>query len=184
MTDLFAVLGLPCRLFLAEAAIKESYLRQAALLHPDASSGDTARFQTLQEAFKVLGDPSARLRHLLELTFPGASAQPAPIQGDLFMQVGQVVQQATDFSRRWDATRTPLARALLAGEKVTLENNLRQVAQVVGQHRSALEAELAALDARWPQVSPEDVNRLASGFAFMARWHAQLAEWEFRLSQE
>lgn len=180
MTDLFAVLGLPRRPDPGD--IKEEYLRRAALLHPDASTGDTAAFQVLQEAFRALGDPSARLRHLLELTFPQATVQTAPMQGELFMQVGATVQQATDFCRRWDSTRTPLARAVLAEEKARLENKLREVAQILERQRAAMEAELKIIDSRWPEVSPEELNQLAAGLAFISRWQSQLGEWEFRLA--
>lgn len=180
MTDFFAVFGLPRRPVLDEAVLKEKYFQQAALLHPDASSGDTEKFRLLQEAFQVLSDLPARLRHLQELEFPAIA--PAPMQGDLFLQVGQAVQTAQSVSQRLEKTQTPLARALLAGEVASALRNVQSTLQIVEECRASLLQQVGQLDANWPPSAPAELNRLASGLAFVSRWHAQLAEWEFRLA--
>lgn len=180
MTDLFAVLGQPRRPLLDEALLKDEYFRQAAQLHPDASAGDTEKFRLLQEAFQTLGDPASRLRHLQELEYPSVAA--APMQGDLFMRVGQSVQAAQSVLQRSEKTQTPLAKALLLGDMATARTELKETLAAVDQCRSALLSEVTALDAHWPSSDGVELNRLASALAFVSRWHSQLAEWEFRLS--
>lgn len=180
MTDLFAVLGQPRRPLLDEALLKDEYFRQAALLHPDASAGDTEKFRLLQEAFQTLGDPASRLRHLQELEFPSVS--PAPMQGDLFMRVGQSVQAAQSVFQRLEKTQAPLAKALLLGDIAAVRTGLKKTLVAVDQYRSTLLANVATLDAQWPPSDGVELNRLASALAFVGRWHSQLAEWDFRLA--
>ncbi len=180
MTDFFAVFGLPHRPGLDEAALKEKYFQQAAQLHPDASAGDTEKFRTLQEAFQTLFEPSSRLRHLQELDFPAAS--PASMQGDLFMQVGQAVQNAQSILQRLEKTQTPLARALLLGEIASALEGVRTALQAVEASCASLMENLSQLDAAWPPSDGAELNRLASGLSFVTRWQAQLSEWEFRLT--
>ena len=47
--------------------------------------------------------------------------------------------------------------------------------------RSVLERELIALDARWPEVRPEELGNLAAGLTFLTRWQSELRETGFRL---
>jgi len=58
--DLYQILGLP-RTATADE-IKRAYRRLASQHHPDRG-GDTARFQELQQAYEVLGDPQRRAQY-------------------------------------------------------------------------------------------------------------------------
>lgn len=184
MIDCFALLGLPRRPLPDQAEVKEHYLREAARLHPDASAGDTEKFRELQEAFKTVSDPSARLRHLLTLEFPEAHLAATPMQGDLFMEVGQAVQTAREVVKRREQTHSPLAKALLAGDLAAARDRVKRVQLDVEIRQAVLQGELADLDAHWPQVEPSRVNRLASDLAFVNRWSAQLSEWDFQLAHD
>lgn len=184
MTDCFAVLGLPRRPRLDEDVLKETYHRRAALLHPDAATGGTDAFRELQEAFATLSDHGRRLRHLQELAFPGFSrTSSAAPQGELFLMIGQAVQAARDVLKRKESAQSALARALLTGEIAAAGERIRAALREVAAVHQRLRAELAALDDRWPAVDAEEINRLASQWTFLSRWHAELAEWEFRIKQ-
>ncbi len=87
---------------LDEAALKEKYFQQAALLHPDASAGDTEEFSHpsggVPDPFRAVFPPPASSG----VGFSAAS--PAPMRGDLFMQVGQAVQNAQSILQRLEKT--------------------------------------------------------------------------------
>jgi curved DNA-binding protein len=57
MKDYYGILGVPKTA--PEAEIKRAYRRLASQHHPD-KGGDTARFQEIEEAYRVLSDPGSR----------------------------------------------------------------------------------------------------------------------------
>lgn len=182
MTDFFALLGLSPQVLPDEVVLKEAYFRRAAALHPDASHGDAKKFADLQEAHRIVGDHGLRLKHLLALRFPDYQP-PSGIVGhsDIFMLVGQAIQNAKMFSQRQAAATSPLARALLAEEQNTTEQGIRTALRSLQECRSEFFKKLTALHDKGPQVTPEELAALASEWAFFSRWHSELAEWEFRL---
>lgn len=178
------MLGLPRRPYLEEEALKETYHRRAALLHPDAVTGGTEEFRELQEAFATLSDHGRRLRHLQELVFPDFQKTASPgVHGELFLTIGQAVQAAQDVLKRKEKTQSAVARALLIGEIAGAGERIRGALREVETVRKRLRAELAALDERWPAVEAEAIDSLASQLTFLSRWHSELAEWEFRIKQ-
>jgi curved DNA-binding protein len=60
MSDYYATLGLP-RTATADE-IKKAYRRLASQHHPD-KGGDTATFQKIEEAYRILSDPQQRQQH-------------------------------------------------------------------------------------------------------------------------
>ncbi|MEI6339058.1 MAG: DnaJ domain-containing protein [Verrucomicrobiota bacterium] len=181
VTDCFALFGFPRRPALDAAALKEKYLQQAACAHPDAGKGDDDKFRTVQQAYQTLRDPAARLRHLLALQFGGWKKKSLPAHQDLFLKVGEALQRAMAFQQRLEKSQTSLARALLAQDRETALGRIRKVSQSVAEARSVLERELIALDARWPEVRPEELGNLAAGLTFLTRWQSELRETGFRL---
>ena len=185
MEDAFSLLGLERRPLVDEAALKASYLRLAVARHPDISGGGEEKFHQLQEAYKTLSEPAARLRHLLELQFPdvGRPAGSAP-HAELFLHAGGAIQAAkASFSRREKST-TALARAVLSPEIAAALRQVREALESMRRAREELEARLEDLDDRWPAVSALDLTALATSFAFVSRWMSELSEWEFRLVNE
>ena len=57
MKDHYATLGIGRGA--SDAEIKRAYRRLASQHHPD-KGGDTARFQAVEEAYRILSDPAAR----------------------------------------------------------------------------------------------------------------------------
>lgn len=185
MTDHFSVLGVPRRPGLEATELKARYFRLAAELHPDAGGGDGEKFAALQESVKVLGDPALRLRHLVQLTHPEYQAQrKSPMGGEMFLLVGGVIQEARSLAGKKEAARSPLAKAVLAGENALVLGRVRDVLGCVRKEREAALGELAELDASWPEATAEEMDQLAARLAFVSRWEKQLAEWEFRLAQQ
>ncbi len=183
MTDWFAFLDLPPRPQLAEADIKERYLRLAAKYHPDGAGGDEQAFADLQVAYKGLLEPAGRVRHLLAVKFPDfQTAGGAMPLTELFMEVGPVLQQAKVTSEQLEKATATLSRTMASLAVAETLQKLRSVREAAEQARQSLEARLAELDRRWPEVAPGDLARWASEWNFLAKWRAELNEWEFRLA--
>lgn len=183
MEDAFAVFGISRRPLIDELALKETYLRLAADRHPDASGGDDEEFHLVQEAYKTLRDPAARLRHLLELTFPTFKRDGGHVpHAELFLRAGNAVQAARTVWQRFENTSSALARALLSPEIAEALREIREASGLVQEAEDELESKLEDLDTRWPEVSPDELSALATAFRFLARWKSQLSEWEFQLS--
>jgi curved DNA-binding protein CbpA len=181
--DAFALFDFERRPLIDEGTLKERYLRLAANRHPDAPGGDDEDFHLLQEAYRVLREPATRLRHLIDLEFPNhvPASGHAP-HAELFLRAGSAVQVARAVSQRFEKASSALARALLSPEIAEALRQIREACEAVRKADDELADELKALDARWPDVSPDELSALASSFKFLARWQAQLSEWEFRLS--
>ena len=159
MEDAFSLFSLERRPLIDEAALKEKYLRLAAMRHPDLVDGDDEKFHLLQDAYKTLREPAARLRHLAELEFPGGGSQSesAP-HAELFMSAGSAVQAAKAIFLRSEDTTTALARALLAPDIAVALQQVRGALQSIQQARGQLEcswristpAGLGFLVTSWP----------------------------------
>lgn len=186
MPDHFAVFAQPRRPWLDPAALRESFQRAAARLHPDAGGG-TGDFAALNTAHAILREPAARLRHLLELEAPHLLARAATIPpglADHFMRLAPARRALAGLGEKLSATTSPLARALLAGEEAGLRRDLEGgLAGLTAALEAAL-AELRALDAAWVSPAAAEWDALAAlqaRFAFLAKWSAQLREDLFRL---
>lgn len=188
MTDHFAALAQPRRPWLDAEALRESFQRAAAQQHPDAPGGGDARFAALNAAHTILREPATRLRHLFDLTALGRPSIAAPIPpalADLFMQLAGRRRALENFRQKHAAATSPLARALLTGEKATLHRALETaLAQLTAAHATALD-DLRTLDAAWPAdpaVLLDDLAALQARFAFLSKWTAQLREDLFQLA--
>jgi curved DNA-binding protein CbpA len=182
MEDAFSLFGLERRPLIDEAALKESYLRLAGVRHPDLSGGNDEEFHQLQEAYKILREPALRLKHLMELEFPGGgSPSGSAPHAELFLRAGGAIQAAKVALSRLENTSTALARALLSSEIAAALRQVREASESMRRTREKLTVRLEDLDGRWPGVSAGDLAALATSFAFVSRWASQLSEWEFRL---
>lgn len=184
VTDHFSVLGVPRRPGVDAAELKERYFRLAAAMHPDTAGGDGGQFAALQESVKVLGDPALRLRHLVQLTHPEYQGRNVMGSGEIFLDVGTAIQSARSLATKKETVRSPLAKAVLAGETAAILVKVRNILERVRCEKEQALGELTTLDATWPEVSVETLDGLASRMAFLSRWEEQLAEWEFRLAQQ
>jgi curved DNA-binding protein CbpA len=183
MEDAFAVFGISRRPLIDDPTLKETYLRLAADRHPDASGGEDEEFHLVQEAYKTLRDPAARLRHLLELAFPTFRKEGGHVpHAELFLRAGNAVQAARAVWQRFENTSSTLARALLSPEIAEALRQIREAAGLVEEAEHELERQLTDLDTRWPDVFPDELSTLATAFRFVSRWKSQLSEWEFQLS--
>ena len=174
MTDHFAAFDLPRAPWLDAEALKEKFHRLSAQRHPDAPGGSGAAFSKLNAAWQVLREPASRLRHYLELDHPGAlaaAAQTPAELSDLFMNIAAFHQDAQRFATRKAAATSPLTRALLEPERVTLRARLESLAADVAARVAAITARL-----RDENLSPDALATLLASLVFLGKWAPQLAE--------
>jgi len=172
MKDAFALLDLPRRPWLAPAVVRSAFQTRARALHPDSAAGDAEAFTALNSAQRALSTPAARLRLLL----PGVAIPAAPPDIEMGFRIGAFLREADKVLTDHHAARTPLDRALVAGEIARLRRAAAELTAAVADHTTASEARLRALDASWPAVAVEDLAALAGAFTFLDRWTAQLRE--------
>lgn len=178
MTDAFALFGIEARPIPDEVDLKARYLRDSAAAHPDTGGGDAARFAELQEAYRVLGDPAARLR-LLAGSDAGVGRLGSP---EIFMQVGETMQVANAALQGRASASGALARAVSAAECRAAAEKVAHALQTIAESRTRLDIRLQDLDARWPAVEAAELAALSGDFAFIGKWEAQLREAEFKLA--
>jgi hypothetical protein len=171
--DHFATLALSRAPWVDADALKARFLERSAVAHPDAG-GTAAGFAALNEAWQVLRDPAARLRHYLELenpeALPLAAATPADL-GDLFMEVAGARQEAQRLAAKLSVAASPLARSLLAGERRDRLARQEALLQVITTRLEAAAATLAA-----GERDPATLAGLLARMVYLGKWSAQLRE--------
>ena len=183
--DAFSFFGFERRPLVDEVSLKERYLQLAALRHPDVSGGDDERFHQLQEAYGILRDPAARLRHLRDLQFSVHGGQDGTVpDAELFLKASRAVQAAKAVALRSKSASSAVVRAVGASEAATILLQVREALKAIEEPRARLGANLQALDKQWPEVTPRELTDLASSFMFLSKWTSELSEWEFRLTHD
>lgn len=178
VTDAFSLFGITARPIPDEAELKERYLRASAAAHPDSGAGDAGRFAELQEAYRVLSDPSARLRLLAgDDALAGRLGSP-----EIFLLVGGTMQAANAALQGRASAASALARAVSMAECRAAAAKVTQALEAIAESRARFDTRLRDLDARWPAVEPGELAGLASDFAFIGKWESQLREAEFKLA--
>jgi curved DNA-binding protein CbpA len=184
--DAFALLGLPRRASLSSDEVRSAFQRRGAELHPDGAgederAGRTGEFTALNEAHTVLTSLPRRLRHLLELEYPGTAAAKtgAVMDGEmmsLFAVTGSAVQTAATVQSKKQKASTALTRAMLAGEEMQAQEALEAATQQVEAAREKLEAELTELDALRETGGNVggSLQSCAARAGFLEKWQAQL----------
>jgi len=187
MPDHFAILAQPRRPWLDAEALKEAFHRATAQEHPDVAGGSGENAAALNAAYAVLRNPAMRLRHLAELEWPGVTPPPSAIPtalADFFGRIATLRQAGPALAKKEAAAQSPLARALLAGDRAVQRRDLQTVLGELEATEVAILADLRILDAEWDQRDASTPARLAAvqqQFSFLAKWQAQLREDLFRL---
>ncbi|HSI11797.1 MAG TPA: hypothetical protein VK961_07120 [Chthoniobacter sp.] len=189
MPDYFAILDQPRRPWLDDAALKDAFHRATAQQHPDVAGGSGEKASALNAAYTVLRDPAGRLRHLIELEWPevaSPSAGIAPELGDLFGKIAVLRQAGAALAKKEAAAQSPLARALLAGERAGQKSALEGVLAALADGEEAAREELRSINASWDsrdKATHGALVALQQRLAFLGKWQAQLREDLFRLGE-
>ncbi len=188
MNDYFAIFDERRRPWLDAEALKEKFHALTAVHHPDVAPNAEVDFTALNTAYQTLRDPRTRLRHLLELECPDASAEARPVPvavAALFMQTGELRQRLDVFLSKQTQAASPLTRALLESEKLSLLENVRDLLAILTERQRQLLDELRALDAGWEENKSAVAERLAplgQSLSYLSKWTDQLREGIVKLS--
>lgn len=183
--DHFAVLGQERRPWLETEALKERFHRLTAEQHPDVNPASD--FSAVIAAYQTLSDPKSRVRHLLELEFPGKLAQGQEVPADLldlFMKIAAAQGASGRVLKKLEAAGSPLAVALLAEEKSVVLGQLNALKQSLQEKESAELQALRAADLQWPEMKEVLLPALGAchqRLSFLQKWSDQIRESLLRL---
>lgn len=189
MIDYFSLLQQPRRPWLNAEQLKEKYIQLTISMHPDRQTRPlpeqtpTPDFANINNAFRVLVDPKARLQHLLKLEGIATNSDPVPeTLGDVFLETGTLLQEIDLLISR--TTANTLSKALRQPEILEARKLAADLLdKLQGIYHCALE-ELQKLDQLWTsthQIAPE-LSAVFAKLAYLTRWIAQLEERQFQLS--
>jgi DnaJ-domain-containing protein 1 len=189
MIDYFSLLQQPRRPWLNAEQLKEKYIQLTISMHPDRQTPQLPEqnpapdFANINNAFRVLVDPKARLQHLLKLEGIATSADSVPeTLADVFLETGTLIQEIDLLISR--TTANTLSKALRQPEILEarkLAADLLDKLQAI--YHSALE-ELQKLDQLWTSTHriALELSAVSAKLAYLTRWIAQLEERQFQLS--
>jgi DnaJ-domain-containing protein 1 len=200
VSDYFALLNEPRRLWLDADALKQTFLTRSAAVHPDkihsASDAEKAAaaksFADLNTAFATLAEPKTRLQHLLELELgakPQDIQQVPPQLAELVAEVITAYKSADAFIAEKARATSPLVQVQLFERGQEWVEELQALQAKLNGLREQLTARLKTLDERWMNAhhagrramlpAIEELFRL---FSYFNRWHSQIQERVVQLS--
>lgn len=187
--DHFAAFALTPRPWIDLDALRETFARQSAELHPDKHQGKPAtelagieqRYAALNKAYQVLREPKERLLFLYQLETGG---KPSDVQRippgtmDLFVEVGQLCQKVDAHLKAKTAATTALEKAGVMVAGLDAQEELTAMQQKLGDYTRKLDEELLALDAQWVagEKKPDQLETLYRKYSYVWRWQQQLEE--------
>ena len=186
MTDLFAALQLPSRPWLDPDEVKDAYVRQSEGAYHRADAD--AERATLNEAFRVLKEPSTRLDHLLALT-GGNALPPRPVGGEasrLFGLTANQLQVADRLLTELSRQTSLLSRAVHLQEASGVRADLEALNSTLRAAEEAHLQEVKRLDKVWEEDAArarEPLAQLAFELTFLEKWQGQLRERLLRLDE-
>jgi curved DNA-binding protein CbpA len=193
LPDAFEALGLPVRPWVERETLHSQFVALAAQWHPDTNPDPEAgaRFQALVGAHLLLGDPVKRLECVLRLERPSLEAPQPAAQltaelTDLFLSIATFNRQLQAFHAQQPATQSPLSRALLQSDRLSLGHDLEQLRKTVEHHWQRCETQIRAADTIWERRTPElldSLGKVLREMVFLQRWRVQLRESRVRLAQ-
>ena len=188
MTDCFALLGEPRRPWLDPESLKEKFHKLGAAHHPDVATTNEVDFSAINAAYSTLLDPKTRIRHLLELEFPGALArnlQIPPGISELFETIARDQRGITAFLQKRASLQTPLEIALLAPEKIQIVAGLERLQKALVQKQEELFAQLKSADAAWSRDKSDSVEALLEiyqSLSYVGKWLDGISGVKFQVS--
>lgn len=151
--------------------LKVLYQNLAAANHPD-SGGNKTEFERINQDYQTLLSPAKRLKTFMETKGIEHDSRGAVSNDlmDLFMQVGSLVQEADSFIRKKSAATSVLAKALLEGESMELQDKLSElIAKIEAQQETITQV----LSTEFPY---DQLPQIARNLAFLEKWQAQLQQ--------
>lgn len=174
MINAYEILGIDPALTISDEALRAAFREAGKTAHPDAGGGD-AEFARLREAFEILGSPSKRLKHWLELR--GHTVETRGVVDtslmDLFGQVGEITQRAEAVIRKRGETKSALGLAMLESQTQVCREDVEKALRLV---EAAIENACAVFPEIESAETPdlESATKTVRNLAFLEKWRAGL----------
>ena len=147
-TDYFTIFELPRKLWIEMGALEQKFLQLSWKLHPDnfVNAGEQERelslkrSSALNDAYRVLRDPVARVEYLLEIEGErkeGEKKQQAP---------PELLEEVFELNESMDELREAKAAG---GDLAALKSKLRSVEKSFGEKLRAVDARLQEAAREW-----------------------------------
>jgi curved DNA-binding protein CbpA len=197
VTDYFAILGLPRRVWLPEEEIKDAFLRISAQVHPDRVHNSTGEekqkaqtdFAELNTAQNRLRIPRERILHLLELSGYGKPAQVQNVPAaalELFAPVAELTRGADAFLAEKTKASSPMLKAQFFEKGLEWTDKIQKIMELIAGRIVEIEQQFKLIDAELapekqpvqnlPEGTANRLHELAATLGFLERWRAQLQE--------
>ncbi|MGB8355364.1 MAG: DnaJ domain-containing protein [Chthoniobacteraceae bacterium] len=182
MTDYFALFQETRRPWLDAEILKDKLHKLSAEHHPDVAKDNSVDFTELNAAYRMLHDPKTRLRHLLELEFPGTLTSNLQIPADisrLFETMARERHSVGAFLEKQSASKTPLETALMASEKIELLAVLEKLLAVLNQKHEGILTQIKFMDAVWEEDKASSEGALLDIYqsvSYVGKWIDQVRE--------
>lgn len=201
MPDPFATFSLSPRPWLDTADLQARFHALAAKHHPDTLKGNSQTddrtvtgdnaFQAINEAHRTLQDPVTRLQHLLYHEAPEEldalrNVNVSMDMSDHFMEVATILREVQAFTEQQTHSRSPLARAVLKAEYMTLRRDLDRALARMDELWRQCEHQIQAADTVWDRRNPGILRQLATvqrEMAFLQKWRTQLREARLQMNE-
>lgn len=180
MTDYFALFHETRRPWLDSELLKDKLHKLSAEHHPDVAKDSDVDFTELNAAYRTLHDPKTRLRHLLELEFPGALTSNLQIPPDisrLFETMTRERHSVSMFLEKQSESKTPLESALMASEKLDLLAVLEKLMTILNQKLEGILTQLKFMDAVWEEDKARSQGAILDiyqSISYVGKWIDQV----------
>ncbi|MEI6712541.1 MAG: hypothetical protein WCO60_02235 [Verrucomicrobiota bacterium] len=207
MSDPFDTFSIPARPWIDLSDLQSRFHALAAQHHPDtleasktggaatASSSDTAvlkeaDFSEINEAHQLLKDPVTRLQLLLAREAPAEleALKHGEISMDMsehFLHVATILREVSAFQHQYSSARSPLARAVLRAEHLSLRHDLDRALAKMDELWHQCESLIKGADSVWERRNPSILRQLATvqrEMTFLQKWRTQLREARLTMS--
>ena len=154
--DYFAFLGLPRRLGLDLQDLERRFRDLSRQLHPDffynapqaERLASLERSSYLNDAYRTLRDPSARIEHLLSIEGLG----PTRVEGGHGTVPPSLLEEVFELNEQLDEIRELREGGSAAAD---VRTRLEAAAGPIGARRAAHEARIATLTEQWDRLAPD-----------------------------
>jgi len=180
MTDYFALFDEARRPWLDSELLKDKLHKLSTEHHPDVAKNNAVDFTELNAAYHTLHDPKTRLRHLLELEFPGTLTNDLQIPADitrLFETMMRERHSVGAFLEKQSKSKTPLETALMASEKLDLLAVLEKLMTILNQKHEGIITQLRFMDAVWEEDragSQGALRDIYQSISYIGKWIDQV----------
>jgi curved DNA-binding protein CbpA len=182
MTDCFSLFNEPRRPWLDPDELKEKLHKLSAQHHPDVAGWGGIDFAELNAAYRTLHDPKNRLRHFIDLEFPGSLDRQLDVPRDigrLFETVGRERHSVAGFLEKKVQMKKPVEAALLEPEKLGLLVVLGKLLELLIQKREGFFMQLRFLDTIWEDdraKSEPALIEIYQSISYIGKWIVQVRE--------